>query len=901
LNVRTATLFCIALMAPVAHAARTPGAQSLPLEIEYGGCRDVQRGACVVDGTTEFVLWIRAPVDGRVEISRGRESAGAKAVEEVQGGTRYALTVTPEDRNVTVRVSDGATTRTWSLPITRDRRSDAVKEAAAALAGGDLEQARALAGRIGSRDGDALAILGIVQNLAGETDAARASLRGALDQHLKDERGIAAIKDATVLSYSLLLKGRHFGDVRAILARFDPARPASAEEHYYVDYIAGLLAYNSGDDRGTLRHLGAAADRAARMGWARLQLSAEQTLAVQLQMLGRRAEAAALLGAWEDRLDVLPSECERAMYLNNVGWTRLLALEAGEPADDPLPALERAYATFSSPEAGGLCNADEQVNGLLNLALAQLHAGRADLAAQYLERAHAATETPELRMVLWSLDLESRLALARGNAEVALEYAEQLRELGDATVSPEAVWRALVRKALVHETLGRRGDAIAAYADAESLLDEQLFRVPVTEGRETLLAAHAWASQRYVALLLAGGRTADAYAIARGASARALRSLRPAERIDALDAAARARWDASMAQYLTLREEITGLAQLAWTLPRDELERIATVRARREQELDVILDDALAALGSLVSTPVAATAPEGTVEIVFYRLPDGWVSFAADSGGVEAYTGCGDAPGIAVLAGCLLDLVAGKIELAARVRLIVPDELADVDFHAIEIDDEVLLAHAPVVYGLDLPPLDTPALPGRALVVGDTQGNLSAAQEEMRVVRDALEGSGGGWNIALLRGEDADLADVRAALSGADLFHYAGHARLLGTRGWDSELQLGARTALDVSDILALERAPGFVVLSGCETAATDTAAEAAGIGLAQAFIASGTHTVLATSRPVRDATALAVVRPFYDAWLSGTRPEVALQRALLALRAETDGADWSAFRLIER
>src|SRR5262249_25033218 len=157
-----------------------------------------------------------------------------------------------------------------------------------------------------------------------------------------------------------------------------------------------------------------------------------------------------------------------------------------------------------------------------------------------------------------------RLALARGDAQAALGLAGQLRELGEATASPDAVWRAVVRSARAYQQLERGDDALAAYAEAERLLDESLFRVPVNEGRETLVAAHAWATQRYVALLLERGRTEEAFAVARRAGARALQSLRPAALIGALDGAARERWDEAMARYLDVRDELTGLAQLGW-------------------------------------------------------------------------------------------------------------------------------------------------------------------------------------------------------------------------------------------------------------------------------------------------------------------------------------------------
>jgi hypothetical protein len=64
--------------------------------------------------------------------------------------------------------------------------------------------------------------------------------------------------------------------------------------------------------------------------------------------------------------------------------------------------------------------------------------------------------------------------------------------------------------------------------------------------------------------------------------------------VQSLAGAERARWDDAMTRYLALREEITSLAQLGWTMPREELEQLAGLRARRERELAAILDDALA-------------------------------------------------------------------------------------------------------------------------------------------------------------------------------------------------------------------------------------------------------------------------------------------------------------------
>jgi tetratricopeptide (TPR) repeat protein len=895
------SLLSVLILAPWSTGSAI-AAPAAPLEVEFGGCEDITDEICRIAPDAELRLWVRAGIDARIEITGGTARPFEEAA-SVQGGSLWTVSVDPAASDIHVR--DAASGSVWSLPVARTSTNPLTAPAAAAIASGDTDGALALLEALDAPDGDALGMLGRLYFRRGDIDAARASLRAAIAHKQRAGRELAAVKDATALAYSLMLKGRLFTEARRELDRFADTEEVSAEQRYYLAYFRGLLGYNAGDDRVTLRQLGAAAAQAERMGWADLQLTAEQTIAVQLQLLGRRADAAELLEGWTGRLDVLPDECERAMFLNNVGWTRLLALEAGEATDDPLPPLEQAYATFSSPGAGGLCNESEQVNGLLNLALAHLHAGNAEQAERYLERARTTLPRPELRMVLWSVDIEARLALLRGDPQTALARAEALHALGTAAVAPEAQWRAVVRKALALQQLGRPADALDAFAEADALIDRKLLSVPVNEGRETLLANHVWATKTQIALLLDQGREATAWALARRSNTRALRSLRPQARLDALDTSTQAAWEQTIARYHALRGELTQMLQTGWLLPRDELERITALHASRERELNALLDDALALLGT-ATVAAAAPLPAGTLELVFHPLPRGWVTFTARTGQVSAHTTqCHPASGGAEFAGCLLAPAAGAIAGAERVRLLPHDALGNVDLHAVEVDGRVLLDYAPVVYGLAMPAAEPPparARPTQALLVGDGQGNLPQAREELRFVRDALTASSQPWQVTMLTGVSAELERVRDALQRTDLLHYAGHARALGARGWDSELILGARTALDVSDILSLSRVPRFIVLSGCETATTTADPTVrSGIGLAQAFVASGASGVIATARPVRDSTALDVMKRFYAAWLDGVPAAAALQRAQLRLRAEAGGADWSAFRLLER
>ena len=118
--------------------------------------------------------------------------------------------------------------------------------------------------------------------------------------------------------------------------------------------------------------------------------------------------------------------------------------------------------------------------------------------------------------------------------------------------------------------------------------------------------------------------------------------------------------------------------------------------------------------------------------------------------------------------------------------------------------------------------------------------------------------------------------------------------------GWDSVLPLAESSDLTLGDILALTHAPRWVVLSGCETARTGTATPAESLGLAQAFLAAGSASVLAAVRPVADETAASLVDGFYRAWTQATPASAALRAAQLALRASDPAADWASFRIVE-
>jgi hypothetical protein len=292
-----------------------------------------------------------------------------------------------------------------------------------------------------------------------------------------------------------------------------------------------------------------------------------------------------------------------------------------------------------------------------------------------------------------------------------------------------------------------------------------------------------------------------------------------------------------------------------------------------------------------------------------------WLGFVRDAKGVRARKLDAIAPGSPgpVLSAALLEPFADAIAAATRVRLLLSGQARAIDVHALPWRGEPLEAHAVVEYALDL---GDAALAGaspdddRALVVADPSGDLPLARAEADAVARALSGTDDvTWKVDVLRGADADGDGVRAGLARARIFHYAGHADFGGPDGMEGELSLAGGSALTPGDILALPRVPGLVALFGCETGRESASGTSDSLGIAHAFLTAGTSGVIATSRAVDDTLARDVAAKLYSRvarlpLLGAPGPldaAGALRDALMAVRAQSPGADWSAFRALAR
>jgi tetratricopeptide (TPR) repeat protein len=133
-----------------------------------------------------------------------------------------------------------------------------------------------------------------------------------------------------------------------------------------------------------------------------------------------------------------------------------------------------------------------------------------------------------------------------------------------------------------------------------------------------------------------------------------------------------------------------------------------------------------------------------------------------------------------------------------------------------------------------------------------------------------------------LTGPEATAGAVSAALGGASLAHVAAHGRFRADNPLLSSLQL-ADGPLTVYDLEGLERPPGCLVLSACDSGVSDVRPGDELMGLAAALFALGTRTLIASVLPVADAATRPLMLALHDGFALGMTPAEALARAQAA------------------
>ena len=875
----------LAVALAVAGCAKTP----LPhLEVDPAGCDEVWRGpVCGVSQERTLRLWIEHPAEENAELRVDGEIVEAQR-EPTSSGFLYRIEVPPAARQVQARCGG---TSAWSMPLRSITRNPALDEAARLMATGAADRAvevlRRAQGALGPAD--SLRVQGALGRIAlAQGRHARAShlLRQTYRRWLELGCLSCSVEDGLVLGYVLVKRQRDFDSARELLDEIGSLGPVSPETSMYRLHLSGLLSRDRGDLRAAIHSMRESRDTAVRIGDREHRRAAQTTLAGMLQAIGQRQRASELL---EDEMRLEMSDtgsCLRAEILCDVGWAHLLESEASRqpPQEDRAGTLlKQAWSLYpdecSDPTVAGIV--------AVNLAHNSLHRGAPDEARAYLQQARQlGPPTPGTR--LWILDLDGRLALAGGDPDRSRAAFLELQHLAEQWDDTNAQWRA--RAGLARSAL-RRGDleeAMRALASAELLLEEAARRVALGDGRDAFLGARAQVTETYLSLL-AEEQPEEAMRVARRSRARAIQSLAHLDRIESLPATQRKRWNAAVASYRSGRAALEQQVSEDWQLSNAELARVAAKRREARQTLRRHLDDAFAALGA--STGKLRAPAEGELFLVVHPIDDRWLALVGTTAEVRAIRlGAGDELGRRIV-----QTLANDLRSAASLHVIAAGDAATIDFHALELDGAPLLEQLEITYGLDLPgePTSTTATNDAVLIVADPNEDLPHTRRELEQV---VESIGPDRPVRALVGARATAAAVRDALPTVGWLHFAGHSRFAG---WDSALILASQTQLATPDLLALRRTPRVVVLAGCETGRQQQSGPVAGVGLANAFAASGSRVIVAATRRIPDDVSARLIGALYRTYQArGSTVAAALRSAQLEIARSTPEVDWPAFRV---
>jgi cellulose synthase operon protein C len=853
-------------------------------EVAFAGCAEIRTGPiCALDAKRTLRVWIP-----------GREAVRASAAGEmlaatssvVEGGTRLTLQI-PERADALEVATDRWK---WKLALGSEETSPVLDEADRLRSAGKIDEAvKLLEERMASLTPTlrtrALGLIARAELQRNRPELAEVRFAEARESAIAHGQRSELVRNGQARAYWMIRNEHRFSEARALLAGLDAS--ADAEARVENVYYAGLIGYFTGDLRTALRLFDEAARGAVRLGMSRYLRAIHQADANVLIATGRIEEALRLLSSISGEM----TSCERSIWVNNLGWVSLL-LEREAVAEDH---FRRALAIFE----GECPNPARAGNVLINLGLLAMKRGDVENAKKHLERARQAMPRPDLLVLLEGDDLEGRLALRAHQPKQAKQIYDRLLRLAEASLHSEMRWRALMGRGLAFLAKRRFEQAAEAFEQAEEALDREQLLVPVDAGRGSFLASRQESSRLLIDLLVRSGRAPRALEVLRRARARVLSNLMRADRVAGMPDDLRARWEEALARYARERDALEADIAEDWKLAESTLAEKQREREERKVRLRAALDDAFAMIPSQQADYDAPA--EGGLLLAYYPLDDGWIGFAAAGARVRAQK-LGRIDGNLekeALSHALLDPFAAEIDRAERISIMSYGSLRDVDFHALPWKGDVLLAHAPITYGFDLPdPSEAPNTADVALVVGDPRSDLSGAQAEAEGVVAALERAKK-WKVATIRGEAATRRAVLDGIAEARLFHYAGHGEVGGRAGWESGLPLAQSQRLAVADLFTLPRVPEIAVLSGCETARDGDRSALPGLGLAQAFLAAGSRTVVAASRPIQDEAAVHLSRALYE----GGEQDLAqgLKRAQLSLRRTHPKADWAAFRVLVR
>jgi tetratricopeptide (TPR) repeat protein len=252
--------------------------------------------------------------------------------------------------------------------------------------------------------------------------------------------------------------------------------------------------------------------------------------------------------------------------------------------------------------------------------------------------------------------------------------------------------------------------------------------------------------------------------------------------------------------------------------------------------------------------------------------------------------------------------------------LVVPSltAIASAQRRRSESPPRTLAVIADPVYALSDPRLSDGAGNATQMILAQSTRSTKVANGLQRIPSTGLEARtiiaivGRSEDTLALTGLDANRPRVTSApLDQFRIVHFATHAvaddldaalSSLALSRWNSQSQ-AIDGELRYYDITQMRLNADLVVLSGCETAVGKEIAGEGPIGLSQAFLRAGAHSVLASLWRVPDSSTAFLMKEFYQQLLTeGESPAAALLIAQQAVRHKKRWSDpyyWAGFQLV--
>jgi tetratricopeptide (TPR) repeat protein len=868
--------------------------------VEWAGCSVVKKGPrCELESDRKLTIWAMGEGANSWKFSADQRAMRPLDSVWLQNGLQVVFVVPPHTRRVLAVGSDGL--EVWSLAVEEPSTGTGIAELVKAGKRGDAQAANRLKEMTSSGDPGFRAVAeagyGRVMLARGALREAEIAMRAALAADRESGRLSDEMKDGSVLIWALAALGQRFSDARAVLGSLVEARDQFPEGTAWYSYSEGMIAREVGDLRRSLASYRASARVSERLRRVVLGNDLAEDLAQILVTLGRSEEAVTIL----ENLPSKDDPCARASLMINRAEARLEAALGGGAMEESrlLAALaEEQAATAECPDPH---------RRLLSLADSAWHAiATADGpgADRLVGLLRAESDAKDPLAQAWKADVIGRWNMARRRPRAALESFEEQSAIARAAGLQNERLRAEIGAGEALQALGEHSAAVVRLRAAQTLQQRMFESIPLVEGGG-FLTSHAEAVRHLVDALVDVKATDEAMWAARLARVSEARYAARSDRLERLSVEDRRQWDLALEHYTRSRRTIEEEAMEDWRVPRQALGRVRAEREARAEEAWQTLDSAYRLLvdgdGTPSRGPSAVTRDQ--VEIALFPAAKSWVAFTRTREGVESHRFRDDALDSTETASSVLEMLSKELDRARRVIFLPFGRSDHLDWHAVSWRGAPLVARFEVEYGFDLPKAVTKPVPedrsSRALLVVNPTEDLQEADKEGDLVARAL---GASWTITRLDRRAGDRTTVLQLLPNVGLFHYSGHAQAAGSSGGGSTaLILAGGARVQLGDLLALPRLPAVVVLSACQAAATApilTESSTSMVGLAQAFLVAGTHSVVAPTRDVADGDARAFVAKLYET-IGRSGGDLSLGSAFRQAAMDSVGRTSQSFRLL--